>query len=202
VSDLISDLRRLGEEAEREAPSPGLRSSTVRRVRLRQATFVSTWVALVALSVGGAVIGLGELRHGNVVDRSGAVGAPAPSPSVVVETIYLNSEHTRFFSPPGVIQPALSADEALAVFKASPDVNLPPDLVGQLGLYTAAAGDGSYLFQDQLAWGYSWHRCADVPHGLASPASDSQLPFPSCTLWLFLDANTGEMLEATWQAGA
>ena len=65
----------------------------------------------------------------------------------------------------------------------------------ELGYYTAAVGDGSYRFKDRLAWGYSWHECGDYAH---------DIPYPTkapCTFWLFLDANTGEMLEEGWQQG-
>jgi hypothetical protein len=70
---------------------------------------------------------------------------------------------------------------------------LPEDATTQLGLYTAAVGDGTYRYQEQLAWGISWPWCAVAAHEL--PA-DTHLP---CTFWLFLDANRGEMLEGEWQ---
>jgi hypothetical protein len=63
-------------------------------------------------------------------------------------------------------------------------------------LYTAAVGDGTYRYNDQLAYGISWHWCPGAAH--QAPA-DVQL---SWTFWLFLDANAGAMLEGVWQQGS
>jgi hypothetical protein len=74
---------------------------------------------------------------------------------------------------------------------------LPSDANAELGLYTDAPGDGSYLFHDRLAWGFTWSECAPR-HG--NPRASTTPPVDTvCRAWLFLDANTGQMLELTWQ---
>ena len=73
----------------------------------------------------------------------------------------------------------------------------PPDVTARLGRYTAATGvPGIYRFRDRLAWGYSWHECGlsmGNPRHLNPPVDTV------CITWLFLDADTGEMLEGTNQ---
>jgi hypothetical protein len=91
----------------------------------------------------------------------------------------------------------LAASEALAVYaKHNPEFtdSLSNALGVDLGYYTAPVGDGTYRWKDQLAWGYSWDRVEPNP-GLVQPSSP-----PSHSFWLFIDANTGKMLEATWQS--
>jgi hypothetical protein len=125
--------------------------------------------------------------------QKGALRAPGES-SLVVTLVLDPPMNTETFAPPGEAQAKLTSSEAVAAFEAvDTEFTLPTDAISQLGLYTAAVGDGTYRFKDQLAWGYRWHQCAvamhEVPTGTYTP----------CTAWLFLDANTGEMLELTWQ---
>jgi hypothetical protein len=95
----------------------------------------------------------------------------------------------------------LTAEEAIAAFEAvNAEFQLPADSTAQLGFYTAAVGDGTYRYQDRLAWGISWHECAVAIGGDIGPPPTPDLS--ACTAWLFLDANTGEMLEAAWQHDA
>ena len=94
-----------------------------------------------------------------------------------------------FAPPPAGAQPDLSADEALAVFfEDHPGIKFGESdiLSTRVGSYTAIDANSSYLFQDRLAYGVKLHVCA------------SQSP-PSCDLWIFLDADTGHMLESTWR---
>jgi hypothetical protein len=66
----------------------------------------------------------------------------------------------------------------------------------QLGYLTAAVGDGTYTWKHQLAWGYTWDRPEIFAHSVPTD-------FPrSNTWWMFLDANTGDMLQGEWQLGA
>ena len=66
----------------------------------------------------------------------------------------------------------------------------------QLGYLTAAVGDGTYNYKDRLAYGYTF----DTP-GMAAHELPTDSPV-SNTWWVFLDANTGEMLQSEWQLGA
>jgi hypothetical protein len=97
------------------------------------------------------------------------------------------------FTTPVVNLPGMTADEAIAAFQAvDSEFELAPDATIKLGLYTAAVGDGTYRYDNQLAWGISWHLCAAYAHDYVP----THVP---CTYWLFLDANTGAMLEAESQ---
>jgi hypothetical protein len=103
---------------------------------------------------------------------------------------------TQFAPPSETDAPALTAAEALERFREiAPGFRLPPDIRAQLGRYTAAT-----RFRDRLAWGFSWHEC------MTARSSRGRQPFTPppndpCTFWLFLDADTGEMLEAFSQLG-
>jgi hypothetical protein len=123
---------------------------------------------------------------------------PAAAPQATSATIYLDSPlNTESFETPVEAQPAMTSDEAIAAFqKVDSEFVLVPDATVQLGLYSAAVGDGTYRYERQLAWAISWHMCAVSMH---EPPPGTELP---CTFWLFLDANTGEMLEGEWQQGS
>ncbi len=131
--------------------------------------------------------------------RSRPVGAAAQ------QTIVLNpgQQDTEQFAPPSPgQQPAMTSDQAIAAFQGqNPGFTLPSDATAQLGNYTAATGDGStYRYQNRLAWGFSWHQCEDALIQNPAPIPPgTDLP---CTRWLFLDANTGQMLESLWQQTA
>jgi hypothetical protein len=113
----------------------------------------------------------------------------------VTTTIQIDPEdRTHFDPPPAGVMPALSAIEAAARFKSVDQAwSAPGEGTVQLGLYTSESG-----FSDRLAYGFRSHRCAPPPDNPLdrSPSPGSK---PSCTFWLFLDANTGRMLEARWQ---
>jgi hypothetical protein len=144
-----------------------------------------------------AICILGVACASRPTSLSGVTSEPTP----IATTLILDPPLNRItFSPSGNQVPNLTEAEAIAKFTASPDVHLPDDLTVQLGLYTAAVGDGTYRFKDELAWGISWNTCMSVIGGdIASPSPLDKVP---CTRWLFLDANTGEMLESEWQLGS
>jgi hypothetical protein len=111
-------------------------------------------------------------------------------------TIVLNPTTGETFALAPGAPAKLTASEALDAFAATdPEFtdSLSDALAIELGYYTAPVGDGTYRWKDQLAWGYSWDRVEPNP-GLVQPTYA-----PSHTFWLFLDANTGHMLEALWQ---
>jgi hypothetical protein len=116
----------------------------------------------------------------------------------IQETITLGSPPgtVTFSPPPDGTTPAMSSGEAIAAFQSvDPEFQLPPDAVTYLGLYTAETGGGGARFLNQLAWGVRFHRCEALHHQVPSATP------VSCTEWLFLDANTGAMLETQWQQG-
>ncbi|HJP66184.1 MAG TPA: hypothetical protein VKA30_07770 [Actinomycetota bacterium] len=110
--------------------------------------------------------------------------------------------NTEVFTPAsGGESPNLTAQQAIEVFQAkSPEFDPPKDAAYELGYYTAAVGNGEdYRYQDRLVWAIRWDWCPiymPPPNVKAIPTRDPNDP---CRFWLFLDANTGEMLEGTWQ---
>ncbi len=106
----------------------------------------------------------------------------------------INSET---FAPPNGV-PALTAKQALTRFESVDRAfKLVLDSTIWLGTYTAAKGPSTYelhtyRFRDRLAYGIRYHGCTFTSVNPAFPVSPSII---SCTRWLFLDANTGKMLE-------
>lgn len=139
-----------------------------------------------------AAVGLFAIVIGRSLVGSGNAIAALPT-TIVLDPPYGNM---RFDPPPADAQAILSASQAVTQFESvDQEFTLPSDATAQLGLYTAAVGDGTYRYLNTLAWGFVFHQCEDFQH-LVSPETTI-----SCTRWLFLDANTGEMLEAVWQQG-
>jgi hypothetical protein len=162
---------------------------------------ITVWVvaasAFVAVMVSGAVIisSVGARDLGVSIPR-----AAQPTPTQVETTIVLDPpyNYTQFSPPAPGDEAAITADGALALFKAvAPDFMVPEDATAQLGLYTVSSAWGEYAHKDQLSWGFSWHRCpsaTEARHPGFTPSPDDP-----CTFWLFLDAKTGEMLVAQYQ---
>lgn len=148
------------------------------------------------------VLALASLSLG-VLAVAGIVGARAAPKAHVMKaradqsgpkvgaTIFLDPPYDRmqFAPPPPGVQPALTSSEALT----ASGLEAPSNATVQLGSYTAAAGEGTYRWQNQLAWGFSWPQCAPLQHDYGP---ETHVP---CTLWLFIDADTGQMLEQAWQ---
>ena len=155
---------------------------------------------LVAAVVSILALGFAWRAFGSSAGNSGDEPSVTPaslSAPPVTETILVRNgpeadtgpDSGEFSPPPAGAQPALSANEALAVFfEDHPGFKFGESdiLSTRVGSYTAIDANGSYLFQDRLAYGVELHVCA------------SQSP-PSCDLWIFLDADTGHMLESTWR---
>lgn len=134
----------------------------------------------------------GDSRSGAEAHQTAASGY-----QTVASAIVLDPQGTMVFAPPQAgDSPKMSANDAIAAFESvDPDFQLPGDAQVFLGAYTASLPNGEYRFLDRLAWGITFKQCAQ-PHGFVSPSAS--MP---CTRWIFLDANTGEMLEAAWQQG-
>jgi len=107
-----------------------------------------------------------------------------------------------FGPPPSSAQPAMTADAAWAQYaqlNGSSVTVIPSSVTVSLGSLTLPVGpvgpNGSevYTAYNELAYGFSSHSCPgttlDVPQ-----SSDN-----ACTEWLFLDANTGQQIDDTWQ---
>ena len=203
----MRDLDEVLQQVERNAP-PDLWPSICDRQGSSFAPPIGTkaqrWsTILVAAVVSVLALGFAWKAFGSSSVSPGAepsVTSPSSSASItpVTETILLHNgpEHHsgpdlgEFAPPPAGAQPALSAGEALDVFfQDNPGFHIggPSDVRSMsVGSYSAVDPNGSYLFQDRLAYGVEIHVCTAY-----SP--------PSCDLWIFLDADTGHLLESAWR---
>jgi hypothetical protein len=114
-------------------------------------------------------------------------------PSTPLPRIWIDSRIGAFFDPPPAdAHPLLTAERALARFKdvdQAFSIRVQP---GQLGVYTDPP-----QFLGRLAYGYAFPVCLPSQN----PHASSVEPAGGCTSWLFLDANTGRMLEALQMQG-
>jgi hypothetical protein len=147
--------------------------------------------------VAGVPLEIG-VKSGSDASKDDLASADAIVASIASSThqprIWIDSRDGVFFDPPpGDAHPLLTADQALARFK---DVDRAFSIrvrQGELGVYTAPP-----QFSGRLAYGYAFPLCLGSPNPVATPSFE---PVGGCTSWLFLDANTGSMLEARQQLG-
>jgi hypothetical protein len=118
-------------------------------------------------------------------------GSHSPAEAGLTKVIPIDAAGRETFAPaPPDAKPVMSADEAIATFeRTDPDFILPKDATVSLGLYTAAVGDGTFRFDHALAYGLNYELCLPLQHEVPDSVE------APCDFWLFIDANTGEMLE-------
>ena len=137
--------------------------------------------------------------------------------SAVQTTITIDPHDGETFArPPSKASPPLTAQQAWAQFIQSSTTGsggtaIPSTVTAQLGLLTLPIGPDcgatcsgdpvqngiAYRSLNQLAYGYSWPGGTCGGSNPVNPAP----PVP-CTEWLFIDANTGHMIDWTEQLQA
>lgn len=146
---------------------------------------------LVAACISFLALGFAWRAFGSQADEpaqvaSATLSAAAPPLSLTEPIEIRTAPESEVFAPPSVGSvPALSSSDAVDTFSQEhPGIILPADIDVSLGEYTATNADGSDRFRDRLAYGINFHLCvADQP---------------SCDFWIFVDADTGHLLESTW----
>jgi len=143
-------------------------------------------LGLAALAVGLFGCGRAGAGHGQVI-------AVTPVSTTITVDPGINE---TFAPPPADAAPAMTAEQA---WTKMDNRSIGPGTTVQLGLLTVPVGpdcgaecennnivQGGMVYSalNQLAYGYSWSTC---------PAG-STLPAIQCTDWIFLDANTGQMI--------
>jgi hypothetical protein len=167
-----------------------------------------------------AVVAVGLVVAAFLVVRSQQAPARAAARSAQFSgnaLIVINSQSGMTFSPaPSSLTPTLTAQQAwqaYATHAGSSVITIPSNVSAQLGLFTSPVGPAddpdivagatsgltisngeAYSSLNQLVYGYSWHSCPE-----SAAMNVATLPPNPCTEWLFLDANTGQMIVETWQ---
>lgn len=121
---------------------------------------------------------------------------------VMTSTIVIDPQIGETFAPPTAgITPALTAEQAWATYaeKTGQDPTISGSVTVHLGVLTlpikpAGATPTEYTANNELAYGYSWHSCPQSRN-----PQDTTLPSNPCIQWNFLDANTGQQIDDTWQ---
>lgn len=157
-----------------------------------------------ALHKKGIIIGavvLGVLVAGFFLVRITKTSAQAGTVNDIAATVTIDpSVGETFAPPPPSAAVGMSAQDAWTRYAAqngSDATAIPSGVSVQLGQLTLPDGPGTdgsmrYTANNELAYGYSWHSC---PASTLQPSSDND----PCIEWLFLDANTGQQIDQTWQ---
>jgi hypothetical protein len=159
-------------------------------------------------------IGLAALAGGLFAAQTSSRPAQATTISSVSNTITINATYGETFAPPPAnAAPALTAQQAWAQFIQTSTVGsggtaIPSGTTAQLGLFTLPVGPAAdcggcsklivqngtaYTALNQLAYGYSY------PSTCVGGNDINPLPATSCTQWIFLDADTGQLIVMTSQ---
>ena len=116
----------------------------------------------------------------------------SPQPQVV------NAVTGDAFAPGALPSGAMSSSQAVAAFEQQdPEFNPPSPMTTQAGFFFPGHGqpDGP---AGRPVWALTWHECP-VSH---DPAVNEPIDGGVCTRWLFLDANTGDMIISEYQIPA
>ncbi len=142
-----------------------------------------------------AVVGCGTARP---ADRQGSTAGEPRARTVIT----IDPEVRETFAPaPASAAPKLTAPQAWARYAArhgSSVTTIPSGVRARLGLLTLPIGpqpDGvtAYTAHGDLAYGYSW------PSGCLSTLPGAVPLGARCLSWTFLNANTGRLIDQTWQ---
>jgi hypothetical protein len=112
-------------------------------------------------------------------------------------TIAINSGQTFAPAPaPVSAAPTMTAQQAWSQWAqqvGSSNTTIPSDVTVRLGLFTRPL-NASGPSQNELAYGYSSHGCPVLlnPRATLPPSNP-------CIEWTFLDANSGALIDWTWQ---
>ena len=144
---------------------------------------------------------------------SHAAASKAATATANGKTIRINLNPGATFAPaPPSADPALSAGQAWRRYAEQVEsavAAIPHRVTARLGLLTWPVGPAdapgasrliiaqgeAYSSLNQLVYGYTWLSCPPYVGGLGMRPP----PPTPCIAWLFLDADTGNMIYETWQ---
>lgn len=149
----------------------------------------------------GAAKPVGQRRNMLTADRQQLARASERTlPGSAPGTVVVAPAIPETFTPTPMATSKLTSDQAFHVFaeltgstRSSPAAGVTVQL-GQLTLPVGAGDPGAYLANQELVWAYSWASCptSTIP-GVSTP------PSSPCVEWMFLDADTGKLVDQTWQ---
>lgn len=135
---------------------------------------------------GNVVTALVSLATGQVTD--GGIDDQSPPRELPHQTLLYQrfpSRSVQFVATPTRPQD-LSSAQALSIAQhANPELKMPSDVVALHGVLTDTANDQTPV------WAFRYHSC-EVPQ---APITTTN---PLCTLWVFLDSETGAFIEARY----
>jgi hypothetical protein len=189
------------------APRPGAEArirGAARRQRLRTAGVAT---AVIAVLTAAIVVPLTLLPGGGAASSAGTGPAAGAHHRSGRATITINPQAGETFAPaPASAAPKLTAQQAWARYNSH--TGIPSGVHVRLGLFTLLvgpadlpvpndlpqAGGNAYSARDELAYGYSSpSACVTINPRLVAP------PDAHCVFWTFLNANTGQQIDSTFQ---
>jgi hypothetical protein len=174
------------------------------------------WPVIVVTVLGLATAVVLALRQQQAPARATTHAAAGKSITINAKdkTVRNIGPGATFAPAPSSADPALTAQQAWEKYAdqaGSAEKSIPRSVTARLGLLTWPVGpaglpgeagmtisDGeAYSSFNQLVYGYSWHECPmySLGPGMTPPPPNST----PCIAWLFLHANTGNMIYQTWQ---
>jgi hypothetical protein len=154
-------------------------------------------------------LGVAALAGGLFAAQTGSGHAQTIRETALNTTLTIDPDVNETFAPPpSDAAPAMSAQQAYTQWEqptGAASTAIPANATAQLGLLTLPVGPDcgaechgliiqngiAYTALNQLAYGYSYSVC---------PAG-STLPAIQCIRWIFLDANTGKLIDAALNLG-
>jgi hypothetical protein len=134
-------------------------------------------------------------------------------------TVTIDPQIGMFAPAPSGVSPKLTALQAFKRYERVGEVrqvpSVPANVTAKLGLLTVPVGPAdapgaskltkengiAYTALNQLAYGYSWHRCPafSEPASSVAPSPTASSTANPCIEWNFVDANTGKQIIETFQ---
>jgi len=177
----------------------------------RRRTLVYAGAAVIGLVVGGiaAKVALSSAHAGTASRAHGGTASLAPAPIVIDPSV-----GDTFAPAPAGAAPALTAAQAWAQYARvnGDSATIPAGLSAHLGLVSVPVGPANPDDLDQAGLatsnGTAYSALNELAYGYSSPTGSCPMsrnplnPGPvgkSCIAWTFVDANTGQLIEATSQ---
>jgi hypothetical protein len=176
----------------------------------------TTWAIILVTVLGVTVTAVLVARQQQAPARAATRAAAHKTTTINAKgkTITNIGPGATFAPAPSSADPKLSAEQAwrhYAKQAKSAVTSIPHRVTARLGLLTWPVGPAdapganrliirhgeAYSSLNQLVYGYSWHECPMYSGGPGmTPPPPTATP---CIAWLFLHANTGNMIYQTWQ---